>query len=257
MIRQDHLGVTSIIRVLDLSPYWYETMLHFFRSTAWNIKSVTKWWVQVVASHGGIFMVDNMPILVGDGVKQGKEGKRMPCVKRLHQESDTVSKATYIFGHMFGAIGILVGNTQKLFCVPLSMRIHDGDKQIKKWCGNDNSESHIVRTIREACTVVKILERKSILLLDRYYLSVPALATLLDEETQAGKVLLSIVMRAKRNPVAYLDPIKNQRGRPRKKGEKIKVRELFDKCLHEFKEATVTLYGKEETLKYYCCDLLW
>ena len=95
MIRQDHLGVTSIIRVLDLSPHWYETMLHFFRSTAWNIEMVTKWWTQAVANHGGLFLENGMPILVGDGVKQGKEGKKMPCVKRLHQESDTVSKATY------------------------------------------------------------------------------------------------------------------------------------------------------------------
>ena len=257
MIRQDHLGVTSIIRELDLSPQWYETMLHFFRSTAWNIEMVTKWWIQAVANHGGLFLENGMPILVGDGVKQGKEGKKMPCVKRLHQESDTVSKATYIFGHMFGAIGILVGNTQKLFCVPLSIRIHDGDKQIKKWCGNGNSESHIVRTIREACVAAKTLGLKSILLLDRYYLSVPALATLSEEEFQAGKPLLSMVMRAKRNPTAYLDPIQNHRGRPRKKGEKIKVGELFDKCLHEFKETVVTLYGKEELVKYYCCDLLW
>jgi hypothetical protein len=248
MIRQDHLGVTSIVRELDLSPYWYETMLHFFRSSAWGIEAVTRWWIQVVSNQGILFLVNDMPILIGDGVKQGKEGRRMPCVKRLHQESDTVSKAPYIFGHMFGAIGILVGSTQKLFCVPLSIRVHDGDRQIRKWCGNDNNESHIVRTIREACNAVKILRRKSILLLDRYYLSVPALATLLEEENQAGKPLLSIVMRAKRNPTAYLDPIQNQRGRPRKKGEKVKVRELFDKCLHEFKETVVTLYGKEETV---------
>jgi len=258
MVKQDHLGVTSIIRGLDIAPVWYETMLHFFRSSAWNIDRITQLWIQIVAKSGWLYLERNMPILVGDGVKGSKEGRRMPCVKRLHQESETVSKSPYIFGHMFGAIGILAGNEKKLFCVPLSIRIHDGDAQIKQWNGDETgSESHVVRTIRQACAAVKVLGRKSILLLDRYYLSVPALTTLLDEETRANKPLLSVVMRAKRNPAAYLDPIPNKRGRPRIKGQKVKVKDLFETWKHEFKEAVVTLYGKEETVKYYCCDLLW
>ena len=258
MVRQDHLGVTSIIRGLDISPVWYETMLHFFRSSAWNLGSITQLWIQTVANSGWLFLEGDMPILVGDGVKGSKEARRMPCVKRLHQESETVSKSPYIFGHMFGAIGILVGSTKKLFCVPLSIRIHDGDAQIKQWNDDESGgESHVVRTIRQACSVAKILGRKSILLLDRYYLSVPALITILDEEIRAGKPLLSVVMRAKRNPAAYLDPIPNRRGRPRKKGQKVKVKDLFETCLHEFKGAVVTLYGKNETVRYYCCDLLW
>ena len=258
MIRQDHHGVTSIIRELELNPRWYETMLHFFRSSAWNLDGLTKWWVKVVAEQGGLFCETEMPILIGDGVKQGKEGRRMPGVKRLYQESETVSKSPYIFGHMFGAIGILVGNASKLFCVPLSMRIHDGDAQIKKWRGEVvDDESHVVRTIREACAVAIILCRKSILLLDRYYLSVPALTALMDEQTRAGKSLLSLVIRAKRNPTAYEEPQRNTRGRPRKKGDKVKVGELFATRLQEFKEAVVTMYGKDESVLYYCCDLLW
>ncbi len=74
-----------------------------------------------------------MPILVGDGVKQYKEGRKMPCVKRHHQESDESSKASTIFGHMFGAVGILSGNAQKKFCVPLSIKIHDGNEKILFW----------------------------------------------------------------------------------------------------------------------------
>ena len=258
MIRQDHLGVTSIIRELDLNPSWYETMLHFFRSSAWKLEDVTSWWIQVVGKHGGLFMENNMPILVGDGVKQSKEARRMPCVKRLHQESETVSKATYIFGHMFGAIGVLVGSVNKLFCVPLSIRIHDGDAQIKQWIGDGKgNESHVVRIIREACAAAKTLRRKSILLLDRYYLSVPALTALLSEETSAGKPLLSVVMRAKRNPKAYEDPIPNKRGRPRKKGTAVKIADLFVSRSHEFIEAVVTMYGKQESVRYYSRDLLW
>jgi len=259
MIRQDHLGVTSIIRELEIDPRWYETMLHFFRSNAWCVESLTKWWIQVVACNGGLFRENGMPILVGDGVKQGKEARKMPCVKRLRQESETVSKASYIFGHMFGVIGVLVGNAEKLFCVPLSMRIHDGDAQIKRWSGQVNGgESHVVRIIREASAAAKIFCRKSILLLDRYYLSVPALSAVLEEETLAGKPLLSLVMRAKSNPAAYEEPLrKHKLGRNPLKGDKVKVKDLFTTRIHMFTEAVVTMYGKNESVRYYCCDLLW
>ncbi len=61
-----------------------------------------------------------MTILIGDGVKQSKEAPKMPGVKRLHQGSENSSKAEYIFGHLFSAIGVLVGNHKKFFCIPLS-----------------------------------------------------------------------------------------------------------------------------------------
>ena len=36
MLRSDRLGVTSIIRDLALDPSGYESLIHFFRSTAWD-----------------------------------------------------------------------------------------------------------------------------------------------------------------------------------------------------------------------------
>jgi hypothetical protein len=111
--------------------------------------------------------------------------------------------------------------------------------------------------IREASQIAVRLG-KSILLLDRYYLSVPGLTAWIEEETKAGRPLLSLVMRAKGNPAAYGEPVKNTgRGRPRKKGEKIKVGSLFETCQDAFAKAKVTLYGKEETITYLCRDLLW
>ncbi|MEI3615040.1 hypothetical protein [Pseudogracilibacillus sp. SO30301A] len=44
----------------------------------------------------------------------------MPGVKKLHQKSENSSKTKYNFGHLFGAIGILMGTPQKWFCLPLS-----------------------------------------------------------------------------------------------------------------------------------------
>jgi len=78
MAKQDHLGITSIIRGLDIAPIWYETMLHFFRSNAWRLDTITQLWTRTVASSGWMFLEDDMPILVGDGVKGSKEARRMP-----------------------------------------------------------------------------------------------------------------------------------------------------------------------------------
>jgi hypothetical protein len=40
-------------------------------------------------------------ILVGDGVKQAKDGRFMPGVKKPYQEPEDVSKSRFIFGHLW------------------------------------------------------------------------------------------------------------------------------------------------------------
>ncbi|MCL1914880.1 MAG: transposase [Eubacteriaceae bacterium] len=169
MARSDSMGLTSVVRELHLNPACYHSLLHFFRSRAWTLDKLESCWIRLVSWCGHLFFEDGMPVLVGDGMKQAKEAKKMPCVKKLHQESENYSKGAYIFGHMFGAIGVLAGNASKMFYVPLSMRIHDGDKMPSKWAGPESvAESHAVRIVRDACRVAKGLVRKSILLLDRY-----------------------------------------------------------------------------------------
>jgi hypothetical protein len=66
--------------------------------------------------------IDERSILIGDHIKVGKEARYMPGVKKLHQDSENVGKAEYIFGHQFGMIGILAeGPTTQ--CVPLNIEI--------------------------------------------------------------------------------------------------------------------------------------
>jgi hypothetical protein len=67
-------------------------------------------------------------VYVGDGIKVGKEGRKMPGVKRLHQESEDVSKPEWIRGHYFNALSILVGVGKVCFALPLVLRLDDGIK---------------------------------------------------------------------------------------------------------------------------------
>ena len=257
MIWQEHVGITSFVRELWINPKHYESMLHFFNSKAWKLAVLREWWIQTVFLSGVLYNEFGMPVLVGDGTKKDKYGRKMPCVKRLSQQSGNKSKH-YIFGHMFGAIGVLAGNVGKLFCIPLSVSIHDGDRCIRQWMDEKaKEESHVPRIIREACAVAKLVKKRSLLLLDRYYLTVPALNALLEEEQSAGRPLLSIVTRAKLNAKAYTKPERNPRGRPRKKGATVKLIDLVKLFGHKFIDVDVVLYGKEEKISYYCIDLLW
>jgi len=150
MIRQDHLGVTSIVRTLMINPQFYECLIHFFRADSWQLCAIRQKWIEIVWKSGLIYRIDGRPLLIGDGVKESKEGRKMPCVAKLVQESANSAKPQYIRGHMFGAIGVLIGTPVKWFCALLSMRLHSGNEVIGKWSGDELAEeSHVVRMIRE------------------------------------------------------------------------------------------------------------
>ena len=186
----------------------------------------------------------------------------MPGVKKLHQESDNSSKGEYIHGHLFGGLGILVGKETKIYSILLSLRIHDGLSAIQKWWKEagtkwlsgdiyDNEESHVVKTIRDAAEAVKRFG-ESILLLDRLYLTVPMLEAL---KAVPG---LSVVTKAKSNATAYYYPGPYKgRGARAKKGPSIKIASFFATHAACFESTTLNLYGKDETVRYFCLDLLW
>lgn len=262
MIRTDTLGLTSIIRDLGLNPKGYESMIHFFHSSAWSLESISKKWFQVVKQFAPLYYEDDAVVLIGDGVKQAKEARKMPGVKKLHQESENCSKAEYIFGHMFGGIGILAGNTEKFFCIPLLITLQDGIKSIFAWeeASQDGTstrqDTHVTQMIINAFEISKTVG-KSILLLDRYFLSVPAL-TKFKELNETTDQKIQLITKAKRNCKAYQYPVqKTGRGRPPKKGDKVILRELFDTQYEAFKTVDIQIYGKTETVSYYAINLLW
>jgi len=258
MLRSDSLGVTSIIRDLNLSHSSYATMIHFFHASSWTLETIADKWIQVVKSFAPIYKEDGRTILIGDGVKASKEARKMPGVKKLHQESENSSKGEYIFGHMFGGIGVLAGNGLKLFCIPLFINLQDGIKTIRSWNQpQEKNESHVVQMIQNGFSITKTLSEKAILLLDRYFLSVPALIALNKLNEENGN-LLQIVTKAKKSCTAYEKPGEySGRGRPREKGDSIKLNHYFEEKKDSFKRTIIKIYGKEQEVSYYCINLLW
>ena len=68
------------------------------------------------------------PVLLGDGIKIPKSGRKMPAVKLLYQESEGNTKPRYIMGHSVQVVSMLVAAAGSFFAVPLAGRIHEGVK---------------------------------------------------------------------------------------------------------------------------------
>jgi len=259
MTRTDYLGVTSIIRCLGIRPGMYESLLHFFRSDACSTTQLRETWYRAALHDNRLYKLNDRTLLLGDGTKQSKEGRYMPGVKKLFQESENAAKPEYIFGHMYGSIGAVIHEISNYFCIPLNMNIQDGLEETSSWEGGDggNAASHVVQMIRNGHEAASVLG-SSYLVLDRYFLTVPAL-------TELGKLnqtapLVDIITRAKSSCTAYEIPEARQvpqRGRPRKKGASVKLNALFHERVSEFIKADVMMYGKMETVEYLCIDLLW
>ena len=126
-VRTDLLGVSSTVRALGLKQKYYVRLLNSFHSSAIQLDAMTRLWAQVVLQHfPGVLRVGGRLVLVGDGIKIPKRGRKMPAVKLLHQESDANTKPEFIMGHSFQAVAILVSAAKSTFAVPLASRIQEG-----------------------------------------------------------------------------------------------------------------------------------
>jgi len=248
-IRRDLLGVTSFVRALHLRPEWYPRLLHLFHSSALKLEKLTELWVHLVLKLFHVLRYQGRVVLVADGLKVPKEGKKMPAVKSLHQESGNNSKPEYIMGHSFQVVGLLArGLLGGLFCVPLASRIHEG----LVWCSR-HRPTLLEKLVGLFLPIARVLESSAILLADAYYGNRSVILPLL----KAGH---DLVTQVKGSSVAYLPAPrtpKRKAGRPKLYGKKVRLKDLW-KRHSEFSSAKSPVYG-ESTLqiRYFSVDLLW
>jgi hypothetical protein len=248
-IRMDLLGVTSIVRALGLLPACYDRILDFLHSPALNIDKLTRIWRGLVFKQSGILRFNGRPVLIGDGIKVAKSGRKMPAVKKLHQQSDSNTKPEYIFGHSCQAVAILMKAASSVFAVPLSCRIHEG----------------VVFSNRDKRTLLD----KMIVLVDSLGVSEPIYFAA-DAYYASGKIVRGLlkkgdhlITRVKKNAVAYMPAVKpsadepNRRGRPKTYGDKIPIAKML-RDASSFSYAKSPIYGETNvTLSYRKVDLLW
>lgn len=248
-VRSDLAGVTSIVRSLGLKGYLYDRLLDCFHSSAIKLDRLTVLWVKLIRRCCGkfLFSVNGRLIILGDGIKVPKAGKKMPAVKKLHQQSESNTKPPFIFGHSCQAIAIVAGFMETLFAIPLACRIHEGvvfSNRDKRTLLDKMMELLLSLCIDTQCYFVA----------DAYY----AGRTVIRKSLQSG--LYHLVTRVRKNAVAWhrAGPSKTKGpGRKKKYGKKIKLKSLFGKT-NKFIEAQSPVYGEVNAkIAYRSIDLLW
>jgi hypothetical protein len=248
IVRTDLMGVSSIVRALNLRPELYYALLRLFHSTAIKLDRLTALWARAVLQ---LFLspvrVNGRLVVVGDGVKIPKRGKKMPAVKLLHQQSESNTKPEYIMGHSLQAVSLLVHAAQSVFAVPLAARIHEG----LVWSNRDKRT--LLDKMLSLLWTVNI-QASFYFVADAYYAAGKIIKALLKQ----GHHLLC---RVKSNAVAY-EPAeppkgKRKRGAPKRYGKKIKIRSLLLDP-QSMLEVLSPVYGEDKVvLRYRICDLLW
>ena len=247
--RPERAGVTSTVRLFGFGNKGYRSFLHLFHSRALDLDALTACWVRLCLRLFQPVTVGERLVCLADGIKAPKEGRKMPAVKLLHQQSQSNTKPEYIMGHSFQAVSLLVqGMAGHVAAVPLVSRIHEG----LVWSNRDT------RTLLDKLAVLLFslaggIERRLLVVADAYYASGKLIGQLLSKGHH-------LVTRAKSNAVAYLPAVvaeKRRRGRPRIYGEKVRLKDLA-RDEGEFLSAPSPVYGERNvTLRYRVIDLLW
>ena len=163
-------GVSSLCRFWHLDTPGYLGLLHFFRSSAWSLTGLLSCWWTWVLSQQQTVMVEGQAVLIGDHTMTAKDGRRMPGVVTLHQDSETQSKPSYFRGHFWGAIGLLVGTVGEPFCLPLSLRIHQGFTHLRQPDTTDkNPETSAMRLVHMALDFALDQGQRCLLVLDAFF----------------------------------------------------------------------------------------
>src|SRR5215813_74371 len=248
MVRSELRGVTSIVRALNLRPDRYNALRRCFHSTAIKLDQLTALWVQAVLRlFTNPVRVNGRLVLVGDGVKAAKRGRKMPAVKLLHQQSNCSTKPEYIMGHSLQAVALLVNAAASVFAVPLAIHIHEG----VVWSNRDKRT--LLDKMLNLISSLKVPE-PCYFVADTYYAAGKVVNGLLRQGNH-------LVSRVKSNAVAFLpaEPQngRRKRGRPKLYGRRVRLKFLAAD-VKSMDVAVSPVYGERSVkIRYRVRDLMW
>ena len=245
--RKDLLGIASFMRSQYLKDNSYHRIRDFFHSNAVKLNKLTQLWIQICLSKLKLNLViyNERIVLVADGIKNPKEGRKMPGVKSLHQESTNNSKPEFIMGHSCQCVSVLVKAINGILAIPLVARIHEGVKFTNR------DKRTVIDKMRGM--INEFFSEQSFYFLGGAYYACRAM----------GRSLLSsnnhLVTRVRSNAVANMLATKTSRpGRPKIYGKKLKLSSIFDNRIDQFTSENSSLYDDNNIeLKWYSLDLLW
>jgi hypothetical protein len=269
MVVLGFMGATEMIGVSSFCRFWgvgeniYHVFLHFFRVSTWSLPALVAHWTAFVVAQDVIIRTQGRVVLLGDHTYVPKDGRRMPGVLSLRQNSETQSKPSYFRGHCWGAIGVLIGSMAAPYCLPLFLVLHLGMihiGQVQESKTERSTETMGTRIVQMAIDFALRHNLPCVLVLDAFFpgravFKLAASVWSIDLQ----QPLVALIIRAKKNCVGYFKAevsLDRGPGRPPKYGDKVKLMELFDH-LHLFSEVKCCIYGKAEEILVTSLDLLW
>jgi hypothetical protein len=255
IVRGDLRGVTSMVAALKMKPDLYTTMLRFFRLAAFSVSALYNILIRLVMTHLLVMELNGRIVLLADHIKIAKEGLRMPCVQKWHQESGNSGKPEYIEGHNFGVVSMVSKQGERMRSIPVMAE----NQESKVRAGGG---SIVERMANMMGKIAQTAGKGAIGVCDAYFFSKTMLDTAAWFVDKNEKQLLHIVTRAKKNAVGFMPPSRTRsgvrkRGRPRMYGKRISLGTCFRSRKKTFTEKVMTLYGKQQRVSYRCLDLLW
>ena len=245
--RTDTTGLSSVIRALGLKGACYWNLRSFFHSKGVDLHMLTSLWARLVMKfHPHLMFMNGRYLIVADGIKKQKSGKKMPAVKLLHQESESNTKAEYIMGHSCQSVGILTKTNSTVFCVPLTNRIHEGIVE-----SNRDKRTLMDKLISMVRSIN--IDAPYYLIADAYYGNRKIISGLLESNQH-------LICRARSNAVAFTQVKDNEQrpqGRKRIYGTKIILRDLWKTMPELITEMKSPVYGEQGvSVKVITIDLM-
>ena len=246
-IPADLLGISSIIRSLNLNSDCYHSLLGFFHSEAIKLHKLRELYFCALCKFGSpyIYKINNRYVLLADGQKVPKSGKKMPGVKKLHQESESNTKPEYITGHMLQGVALVIKTLTGFGSIPLGSEIHDGIK---------NSPNCRKTLFDKLLVLLKSfsIQKEFYLVADAYYGAGKLITGLLEMNSY-------LITRMKKSAVGYeiaTTPIEGKRGRKKKYGDKVKLYDVFQEP-DNWQQTTMDIYGGISEIEYKTYQLYW
>lgn len=199
------------------------------------------------------FMIYGKLLLPVDTTLTAKNTDKMFGTQKWKNHSGNADAGQYVSGHHWGVLGIR-GKffDRRYICFPLLMRIITGKAVNYQWiCGEKGIQRMTFWDIVQAMIleINQWLGYEVRIVVDAYFSNNSFIAPLMTKG-------IAVISRLRANAVAYLDfeqPVVKKRGRPRKKGERIKVFDI--KGMVAAQEVEVLLYGKIQKVEVYVKDL--
>ena len=267
MVRSDDYGIASCIRSVGIDGQHYGTFDNFFHSLSWKISTIRSCWLTAVGRYACLDDADERISFLIDHTKKSKEGRRMPGVRKICQESETQSKPEYIHGHLFGGLSVVATRIRKskpdvAVAIPLILQLQSGISHMQTWlamsCENLNeseansvkrmkravqdleisAESSITQMILHACRSAQGMKRHANIIADRAFLTLKALNAI-DDNNKEMTYKVQLVTRCKKNLGVYTRPRprpKGKRGAPAKKGTRLYLDRLFSLNSNELRK---------------------